>query len=105
MSNHICTDCRRMTVPSLHARPHDDARKLHTGFGLGAPLEGGAIGRVEASACEEFAPGNLVQSMLGWREAFHAPPAALTKGAAITLPPEALLGVSSLPELTAWTRW
>ena len=71
-------------------------------FRLGEPLEGGAIGRVEASACEGFAPGDLVQSMLGWREAFNAPPSALAKVPRTALPPEALLGVAGLPGLTAF---
>ena len=71
------------------------------GFRLGEALEGGAIGRVEASACADFAPGDLVQSMLGWREAFNAPPSALTK-VPTTLPPEALLGAAGLPGLTAF---
>ena len=72
------------------------------GFRLGEALEGGAIGRVEASMCEDFAPGDLVQSMLGWREAFNAPPAALTKVKPTSLPPEALLGAAGLPGLTAF---
>ena len=71
-------------------------------FRLGEPLEGGAIGRVEASKCEDFAPGDLVQSMLGWREAFNAAPSVLTKVRSTTLPPEALLGVAGLPGLTAF---
>ena len=71
-------------------------------FRLGEPLEGGAIGRVETSACEGFAPGDLVQSMLGWREAFNAPASALTKVPSTNLPPEALLGVAGLPGLTAF---
>ena len=71
-------------------------------FRLGEPLEGGAIGCVEASACEYFAPGDLVQSMLGWREAFNAAPSALTKVPQTALPPEALLGVAGLPGLTAF---
>ena len=71
-------------------------------FRLGEPLEGGAIGRVEASACADLEPGDLVQSMLGWREAFNAPPSALTKVPRSTLPPEALLGVAGLPGLTAF---
>ncbi len=72
------------------------------GFRLGAALEGGAVGRVEASACQDFSPGDLVQSMLGWREAFNAPPSALTKVAPTGLPPEALLGAAGLPGLTAF---
>ena len=71
-------------------------------FRLDEPLEGGAVGRVAASSCEGFAPGDLVRSMLGWREVFNAPPSALTKVMPTTLPPEALLGVAGLPGLTAF---
>ena len=71
-------------------------------FRLGEPLEGGAIGRVQASACVEFAPGDLVQSMLGWREVFNAPATSLKKVMPTSLPPEALLGVAGLPGLTAF---
>ena len=52
--------------------------------------------------CDDYAPGDLVQSMLGWREAFNAPPSVLTRLLPTALPPEALLGVAGLPGLTAF---
>ena len=72
------------------------------GFRLGEVMEGGAVGIVDQSACDEFTPGDLVVSMLGWREAFNAPASALTKVPPSALPPEALLGVAGLPGLTAF---
>jgi NADPH-dependent curcumin reductase CurA len=48
-------------------------------FELGEPLTGGAIGRVVESRDGSLAPGDLVQSGLGWREHFVAPAAALAK--------------------------
>jgi len=35
---------------------------------LNAPMDGGAIGEVVASASERFAPGDVVSHALGWRE-------------------------------------
>ena len=72
------------------------------GFALGEPLQGGAVGEVTASTVDGFAPGDLVQSMLGWREAFNAPAAALQKLPDLPLPPEAHLGVAGMPGLTAY---
>ena len=71
-------------------------------FELDAPLQGGAIGEVVASDAEAFAPGDLVQSMMGWREAFTAPADALHKLPTLDLPPEAYLGVAGMPGLTAF---
>ncbi len=71
-------------------------------FEIGQPLQGGAVGEVVASTVAAFAPGDLVQSMFGWREAFNAPPGALEKLPDLPLPPEAYLGVAGLPGLTAY---
>jgi NADPH-dependent curcumin reductase CurA len=72
-------------------------------FQLGQTLEGGAVGVVEASADPSLAPGDLVLSMLGWRERFTAPVAALEKLPSIAgVPEQALLGVLGMPGLTAY---
>ncbi len=71
-------------------------------FELDAPLQGGAVGEVVASGSEAFTPGDLVQSMFGWREAFTASDAGLRKLPDLGLPPEAYLGVAGLPGLTAY---
>lgn len=71
-------------------------------FQLGEALQGGAIGRVEQSNHPDFKPGDLVESMLGWREAFVAPGAALQKLPAENVPPQAYLGVLGMPGLTAY---
>ena len=70
-------------------------------FQIGVVLQGGAIGRVTASRSKEFVEGDLVQSMLGWREVFNAPTGTLRKVPETDLPVEALLGVAGLPGLTA----
>lgn len=72
-------------------------------FALGRALEGGAIGEVVESGDPGFAPGDMVLSMWGWREAFVMPAATLTKLAIPAgVPPQAFLGVLGMPGLTAW---
>ncbi|WP_310496068.1 NADP-dependent oxidoreductase [Sandarakinorhabdus sp.] len=72
-------------------------------FQIGEALQGGAIGEVITSNHADFAPGDLVNSMFGWREAFVAPGAALEKlPAHAGVPTQAFLGVLGMPGLTAW---
>ncbi len=71
-------------------------------FRIGAALEGGAVGEVLASNDPAFAVGDMVSSMLGWREAFVAPATALTRLPAGGAPPQAYLGVLGIPGLTAY---
>jgi NADPH-dependent curcumin reductase CurA len=71
-------------------------------FAIGAALQGGAVGEVIASAAEGFEPGDLVSSMLGWREAFTAPAQHLQKIETHGLPVQAFLGVAGMPGLTAY---
>jgi NADPH-dependent curcumin reductase CurA len=71
-------------------------------FALNEPLQGGAVGEVVASGDPGFAPGDLVMSMWGWREAFTAPAATLQKVDTHGLPPQALLGVAGMPGMTAY---
>ncbi|MDB5454995.1 MAG: alcohol dehydrogenase, zinc-containing [Caulobacter sp.] len=72
-------------------------------FELGKALQGGAVGEVLVSGDPAFAPGDLVQSMFGWREAYNAPASALQKIDAQGLPPQAFLGVAGMTGLTAYT--
>ena len=73
-------------------------------FELGKALQGGAVGEVTASGEANFKPGDLVSTMLGWREAFTAAPAAagVQKIETHGLPPQAFLGVAGMPGLTAY---
>lgn len=71
-------------------------------FELGAVLEGGAIGEVVRSNDGRFRPGDHVQSMMGWRQAFNAPADRLEKVDADGIPLEAYLGVAGMPGLTAY---
>ncbi|MBS0384794.1 MAG: NADP-dependent oxidoreductase [Proteobacteria bacterium] len=74
-------------------------------FQLGEVLQGGAIGCVMKSNDARFKAGDLVESMLGWREAFVGPGAALTKLPAAGAPPQAYLGVLGMPGMTAYTSF
>lgn len=79
-------------------------------FQIGQALQGGAIGEVVASNDPDFKPGDIVNSMFGWREAFNAHPKSLAAAGmgAITkidtqgVPPQAFLGVAGMPGMTAY---
>ncbi|WP_448586691.1 NADP-dependent oxidoreductase [Thermaurantiacus sp.] len=94
---------RWMSVDPYMRGRMTDRRSYVPPFALGAALEGGAVGEVLASADPAFAPGDLVLSMWGWREAFVKPAATVRK---VSVPAgvgeEALLGVLGMPGLTAW---
>ncbi|MFN7173431.1 MAG: NADP-dependent oxidoreductase [Thermaurantiacus tibetensis] len=88
--------------PYMRGRMVDRASYIPP-FALGRALEGGAIGEVVDSGDPAFAPGDMVQSMWGWREAFTAPARSLTRlEVPPGVPPQAFLGVLGMPGLTAW---
>jgi len=74
-------------------------------FQIGETLQGGAVGRVSASAHPDYKVGDLVSSFLGWRTAWTAQPAAaaVQKLPATGLPESAFLGVAGMPGLTAYS--
>ena len=74
-------------------------------FQLGEVLQGGAVGTVVESNDERFKPGDLVDSMLGWREAFVAPASALNKLPGAGVPAQAFLGVLGMPGMTAYSSF
>ena len=71
-------------------------------FELGKVMEGGAVGEVVESNYEGLKPGDFVNSMFGWREAYTAPGKALQKIDTSVLPPQAYLGIAGLTGLTAY---
>jgi NADPH-dependent curcumin reductase CurA len=71
-------------------------------FELGAPIEGGAVGRVVTSKHEGFAEGDWVNSMLGWREHGVVDGDRLRKLDVSLAPPSTALGALGMPGLTAW---
>lgn len=72
-------------------------------FQIGEALQGGAVGEVVASGDPAFKPGDLVESMFGWREGVLAPAGALQKLPASNVPPQSYLGVLGMPGMTAYT--
>jgi NADPH-dependent curcumin reductase CurA len=88
--------------PYMRGRMTDRASYVPP-FKLGEALQGGALGEVVESRAEGFAPGDLVSSMFGWREAFVAPAAALEKlPRQAGVPDQAFLGVLGMPGLTGY---
>ncbi|SCW46288.1 hypothetical protein SAMN02927924_00701 [Sphingobium faniae] len=86
--------------PAMRGRMND-AKSYIPPFKLDAPMEGPAVGQVTASNDPGFAPGDLVFSRLGWREAFNAPASALQQRDQ-ALPPQAYLCYAGMPGLTAY---
>lgn len=80
----------------------NDVKSYVPPFQLGAPLEGGAVGRVIASKAPGFAAGDLVLSMLGWREYFVTDQRMLRKLDSEVAPASAWLGVLGVTGFTAW---
>jgi len=71
-------------------------------FGLGQPLEGGAVGEVLESRSDKFKPGDIVTSNLGWRECFVAAPADLRAVSREVQPLSVYLGALGMTGMTAW---
>lgn len=80
----------------------NDAKSYVPPFQLGATLEGTAVGIVTASRADGFVPGDIVVSMLGWREQFSVDARALRKVDASVEPKSAWLGVLGVTGFTAW---
>lgn len=71
-------------------------------FEVGKALQGGAIGTVLQSNDPRYKPGDLVESMFGWREAFVAAGDHVSPLPKSDLPPQAYLGVLGIPGMTAY---
>jgi len=101
---------RFMSVdPYMRGRMYDRPSYVPP-FAIGQPLQGHAIGEIVESHAAGFAVGDMVSSMLGWREEFVVAPAvfAAMPGMFEKLPPmggispSAYLGVLGMPGLTAY---
>lgn len=80
----------------------NDVKSYVPPFALGAPMDGGAVGRVEESKAEGFAAGDLVLHMQGWRDVAQGPAAAFTKLPALGVADHQWLGNLGLTGGTAW---
>ncbi len=104
-----------MTVDPYMRGRMDDTESYIPPFALGAPMEGGAIGQVLESRNNDFAVGDIVESMFGWRDYFVADADTLAGDPADSLfnihkrerlpdlPLESYLGVAGMPGMTAYT--
>jgi NADPH-dependent curcumin reductase CurA len=91
-----------MTVDPYMRGRMNDVQSYVPPFQIGEALQGGAVGQVVASNDPAFKPGETVQSFFGWREAFNAPAAAVQQLDTHGLPPQAFLGATGMPGLTAY---
>lgn len=91
-----------MTVDPYMRGRMNDGPSYTAPFAVGEAMTGGAVGEVIASNAPGLAVGDLVQSHLGWREAFNAPAGMVQKFDPRGLPPQAFLGVAGMPGLTAY---
>ena len=79
-----------------------DTRSYTPPFGLDEPLTGGAVGEVVNSTSDQFAEGDFVLHMLGWREYALAEARHLTKVDPALAPLQSYLGVLGMPGMTAY---
>ena len=79
-----------------------DTRSYTPPFGLDEPLTGGAVGEVVSSTSDQFAEGDFVLHMFGWREYALAEPRHLTKVDPSLAPLQSYLGVLGMPGMTAY---
>jgi hypothetical protein len=72
-------------------------------FELGKTMLGGAVGRVTESTSPDFAAGDLVEHMYGWRDVAQGRAQGFTKRKPVGgLPTSVFLGALGVPALTAW---
>ena len=90
--------------PYMRGRMNDTASYVAP-FGLGRPLDGGAVGEVVESRAAAFRPGDAVLSNYGWREYFVAPGSALRPVSREFEPLSLYLGALGMPGMTAWAGW
>ena len=93
---------RFMSVDPYMRGRMNDVKSYVPSFQIGKPLEGGAVGEVVESRSPDLQPGDIVQSMRGWRDAFVAPAAELRKVDTRVQPLSLHLGVLGMTGLTAW---
>jgi NADPH-dependent curcumin reductase CurA len=87
--------------PYMRGRMND--RKSYIApFKTGEPLEGSAIGIVEASAAPGYEPGELVSHFSGWRNYALVDAAGVAKIDSRVAPPQTYLGALGIPGLTAY---
>ena len=80
----------------------DDARSYAPPIQIGSVMEAGAVGCIEASACEGLEVGDWVHGRMGWAD-LAVVEGALIQKLPISIEPKSLaLGVLGMPGFTGW---
>ena len=80
----------------------NDVKSYVPPFEVGEPMDGGAIGEVIESRADNFAPGDLVQHMAGWRDEAVVSARTAQKLPDLGAEPQQFLGVLGVTGLTAY---
>ncbi|HEX8214621.1 MAG TPA: NADP-dependent oxidoreductase, partial [Allosphingosinicella sp.] len=80
----------------------NDVKSYVPPFEVGAPLQGGAVGKVVESRSDTLAPGDTVFHMLGWREQAVGEAKHFTKVPPMGVPDQQWLGNLGLTGATAY---
>ncbi|MDN5892618.1 MAG: NADP-dependent oxidoreductase [Nocardioides sp.] len=80
----------------------NDSKSYVPPFALDAPLEGGAVGEVIASASDEVSVGDVVLHAFGWREHALLDEGAVRKVDTDVAPASTYLGILGMTGLTAY---
>jgi NADPH-dependent curcumin reductase CurA len=97
----LVRSCWMSVDPYMRGRMND-GKSYVAPFGIGRPLEGGAVGEVVASGDDRFAPGELVTHFAGWREHAIVPADGVAKADTGGAPVHYALGALGMPGLTAY---
>ena len=87
--------------PYMRGRMYDRKSYIPP-FQINQPLQGGCVGQVSASKNDEFAVGDCVVSMLGWREYAVSDGRGLIKIDPNQFPIQTYLGAAGMPGMTAY---
>ncbi len=79
-----------------------DVRSYVAPFTLGEAMSGGGVGRVEVSRSADWATGEWVVHMLGWREWSLSDGRGLKRIDPSLAPVSTALGILGMPGMTAW---
>lgn len=80
----------------------NDVKSYTPPFELGAPMQGGAIGKVIESRSDRFKDGELVQHFAGWRDEAVLPADQVQPLPQLDVDPQAYLGQLGMPGMTAY---
>jgi len=80
----------------------NDVKSYTPPFELGAPMQGGAIGRIVESRSDRFKEGETVQHFAGWRDEAVLPADQVQALPQLDVDPQAYLGQLGMPGMTAY---